>query len=204
MAEPAIRLFPEDPRIGLVGVRFPVELRAQGFDPARPSTWPALEGRLEYVGGRLLYMPPCADFQQDVAMDVAFLLRSWSESHPEFLVGGNEAGMRLGGDIRAADVAVWQASDLKPRSGRVRSVPPVLAVEISGEDEEEPVLRAKARWYLEHGVGIVWLVFPESREVIVIKERAESRHRPGDRIPGDARLPDLAPEVDRFFTQLDR
>ena len=122
MVAPAIRLFPDDPLIGLVGVRFPVELRAEGVVPDQPLTWPAIEGRLEYVGGRLLYLPPCADFQQDVAMDVAFVLRSWSELQAGFVVGGNEAGMKLGGDVRAADVAVWRAADARARSGRVRSV----------------------------------------------------------------------------------
>lgn len=100
---PAIRLFPDDARIGLIGIRFLVELRAEGVDPLRPSTWPAIDGRIEFVGGRLLYMPPRADYQQDVAMDVAYVLRSWSEQRPDFIVGGNEAGMKLGGDIRAAD-----------------------------------------------------------------------------------------------------
>lgn len=51
MVAPAIQLFPNDHHIGLVGVRFPVELRTEGFAPEQPSTWPKLEGRLEFVGG---------------------------------------------------------------------------------------------------------------------------------------------------------
>jgi Uma2 family endonuclease len=149
-------------------------------------------------------MPPCADFQQDVAMDVAFVLRSWSEQRPEFIVGGNEAGMRLGGDIRAADAAVWRAAQAGERRGRVRSVPPVLAVEVAGEDEEEPVLRDKARWYLAHGVRVVWLVLPDSREVVVLSADGEGRYGRGEHLPPNAVLPDLAPEVNRLFAQLDR
>jgi Uma2 family endonuclease len=204
MVAPAIQLFPDDHHIGLVGVRFPVELRAGGFAPEQPSTWPKLEGRLEFVGGRLLYMPPCADYQQDVAMDVAFILRSWSEAHPQFIVGGNEAGMKLGGDVRAADVAVWPASTATPRSGRVRTVAPVLAVEVSGEDEDEQALRAKARWYIEHGVSLVWLVFPDVREVLVISAASEERFVVGQTLPSDERLPNLEPAIAQFFVQLDR
>ncbi|HEU5072655.1 MAG TPA: Uma2 family endonuclease [Polyangiaceae bacterium] len=204
MVAPAIQLFSDDHHIGLVGVRFPVELRAEGFTPEQPSTWPTLEGRLEFVGGRLLYMPPCADYPQDVAMDVAFVLRSWSETHPEFVVGGNEAGMKLGGDVRAADVAVWRADTALPRSGRVRSVPPVPAVEVSGEDEAEPVLRDKARWYLQHGVSVVWLVFPDAREVLVLTAQDEERFGLGQALPADEHLPNLEPTVAQFFTQLDR
>jgi Uma2 family endonuclease len=149
-------------------------------------------------------MPPCADFQQDVAADIAFVLRSWSEAHPEFVVGGNEAGMELGGDVRAANAAVWLASDVAPRSGRVRSVPPLLAVEVSGEDEEEPALRAKARWYLEHGVAVVWLVFPDSREVLVLTAGSEVRRTRGESMPPNENLPGLEPPVARLFAQIDR
>lgn len=204
MVAPAIQLFSDDHHVGLVGVRFPVELRAEGFEPEQPSTWPKVEGRLEYLEGRLLYMPPCADYQQDVAMDVAFVLRSWSEAHPEFIVGGNEAGMKLGRDVRAADVAVWRASAATPRSGRVRTVPPVLAVEVSGVDEEEQALRDKAGWYLTHGVCVVWLVFPEAREVLVLSGAGEARYGLGQRLPSDAQLPSLEPAVAQLFAQIER
>jgi Uma2 family endonuclease len=187
-----------------VGARFPVELRADGIDPSRPSTWPPLDGRLEYIGGRLLYMPPCADYQQDVAIDVAYVLRSWSERRQEFVVGGNEAGMKLGGDLRAADVAVWRVADAVPRRGRVRSMPPVLAVEVGGEDEDESVLRSKARWYLDQGVALVWLVLPATREVVVMDSSGDRRYGVRERLTSIDVLPDLEPEVSRFFAQLDR
>ncbi len=47
-------------------VRFPVELvPPHGFDAESLETWPRVVGRLEWVNGRLLYMPPCGDRQQD-------------------------------------------------------------------------------------------------------------------------------------------
>jgi hypothetical protein len=83
-------------------VRFPVELvPPDGFDPARLETWPRVEGRLEWVGGRLLYMPPCGEMQQATVADVVGVLIPWQRAHPEFSVGTNEAGMRLGEDSRA-------------------------------------------------------------------------------------------------------
>lgn len=127
------------------GVRFPIELRPAGLLVDEPSTWPVAEGRLELVEGRLLYMPPCADVQQDVAVDVVHVLRTWSDSHPAFVVGGNEAGMKLGADIRAADAAVWLRSAVGPSVGRLRHAPPLLAVEVAGQDEDEAVLREKGR-----------------------------------------------------------
>src|SRR5215210_5945637 len=87
-------------------VRFPVELvPPPGFDPDRLETWPDVGGRLEYVDGRLLFMPPCGDLQQDTVTDVVITLGAWIRSHPEFVLGTNEAGMRLQGATRAADAA---------------------------------------------------------------------------------------------------
>jgi Uma2 family endonuclease len=199
-----IELGDDEVRLRRSGVRFPVELRPTGLDPQEPGTWPRVEGRLELVGGRLLYMPPCGDIQQDVAMDVALVLRRWADEQPEFVVGGNEAGMYLAGDVRGADAAVWRRASLGARTGKYRPVPPVLAVEVAGEDEGEPELREKARWYLAHGVAVVWLVLPDTREVVVITAQGDSRHGKGERLPRHPELPSLEPPVDRFFVQIDR
>ena len=137
-------------------------------------------------------------------MDVVHTLRSWSDAAPQFVVGGNEAGMKLGADIRAADAAVWLRESVGVSKGRLRPVPPLLAVEVAGQDEDEATLRQKARWYLEHGVSVVWLVLPETPEVIVLAPQTDSRHARGERLPEHAALPNLAPSVDQFFRQLDQ
>ena len=139
-------------------------------------------GRIEYVGGKLLYMPPCADTQSYVTKDVTFVSRSWSSEHPGFVVGGNEAGMKLRDDARAADAAVWRRADVGL-----------------------PSLRTKAAWYLSHGVDVVWLVLPDTREVVVLTTLGEGRYaaRASERIAPHDALPGLSPEVARFFAQLD-
>lgn len=204
VGEAAVRLLDDDAVVlRKAGVRFPIELRPVGFRADDPSTWPEAVGRLEWVAGRLLYMPPCADIQQDVAVDVVHVLRTWSEGHPEFVVGGNEAGMKLGNDVRAADAAVWLRASVGAYSGRVRHAAPCLAVEVAGQDEDEDVLRAKAEWYLSHGVGVVWIVIPASREVVVIRRETATRHASGEMIPLAAELPELEPEVSKLFAQID-
>jgi Uma2 family endonuclease len=205
VAEPAVKLLDDDAvLLRRTGVRFPVELRPTGLNGDDPRTWPEAEGRLEWVQGRLLYMPPCADIQQDVAVDLVHVLRSWSEGQPSFVVGANEAGMKLGQDIRAADAAVWRRAEVGPSTGRLRHAPPVLAVEVAGQDEDEQSLRGKAAWYVRHGVAIVWLILPESREVIVLGSGADARYAANADLPPDPRLPGLAPNVARFFAQLDQ
>lgn len=184
-------------------VRFPVEVRVPvTFRAEDPGTWPIVDGRLEYVQGRLLFMPPCGDIQQDVAGSVAGILDRWIDDHPAFCFGTNEAGMLLGGEVRAADAAVWSRADLSAHTGGYRRVPPILAIEIAGRDEGEVELRDKAAWYLAHGVKVVWIVLPTSREVVELRPGREARHAVGTCMPGHPELPGLEPEVARMFRQL--
>lgn len=186
-------------------VRFPVELTPpDDFDPARLDTWPDVAGRLEWLAGRLLYTPPSGDRQVGTVADVVTILGTWVHSHPEFFVGTNEAGMQLGDDIRGADAAIWRRRDTGKLTGGVVHAPPVLAVEVEGRYEGPRALSDKARWYLDHGVSVVWLLHPTSCHVIVVTRAGESRHEMGDRLPPCADLPDLTPEVADLVWQVSR
>lgn len=182
-----------------IAIHLPLTLpEPAGFEAERPETWPRVEGRLEYVGGRLEFMPPCGETQQRVAIDVGTELNVWRRSHPEFVVGGNEAGMLLSGEVRGADVGIWRGG-FPPRAGFAR-IAPVLAVEILGEDESVEDLREKAAWYLAHGVEIVWIVVPATRSVLVVTPQGELPA--GERIAESPALPGLSPLVADFFRQL--
>ena len=186
-------------------VRFPVEMVPPArFDANKLETWPKVAGSLEYVDGRLLFMPPGGDFQQDTVTDVVITLGAWIRRHPDFVLGTNEAGMRLGEATRAADAAIWRRADLGAYDGRLRRVPPVLAVEVAGADEgaSENALREKAKWYLNVGVSVVWIVFPEQREVLVISSNDEARVSGDERIQAHPGLPELSPKASELFVQV--
>lgn len=187
-------------------VKFPLELLPpENFDPRRLETWPKVAGRLEFAEGKLLYMPPCGDLQQDTTADVVITLGSWVRTQSGFVLGSNEAGMHLEGATRAANVAIWRRADLGAYSGGLRRVPPVLAVEVGGPNHEdsEASLRDKAQWYLSAGVAAVWLVLPEQRKVVVITADGESVHEGDERLRGAPELPELAPVAAEFFRQID-
>jgi len=187
-------------------VRFPVEMiPPEGFDAERLETWPDVPGRLEYMDGRLLYMLPCGDEQQDTVTEVVITLGAWVRAHPDHLLGTNEAGMRLAGATRAADAALWKRADVGAYTGGLRRVPPVLAVEVAGDatGDAESALLDKASWYLRAGVKIVWVVLPESRTMLAVSSAGTMRLSAADRVPETPELPGLAPRVAELFVQLD-
>jgi Uma2 family endonuclease len=184
-------------------VRLPLEMALpNGFVADDPTTWPLVEGQLEFVAGKLLYMPPTADRQQDTTVDVVAVLANWRRAHTDYVVGTNEAGMILGGEVRAADAAVWRRADVGDYEGRFRRVPPVLAVEVRGELETDASLQEKARWYVDRGVAVVWLVFPRERRVAVITQQSQLSFGPGQMLPPSSDLPGLTPSVDELFLQV--
>lgn len=190
------------PRIARL--RFPLELqRPSGFATSRKETWPRVDGRLEFFEGRLWFMPPCGEEQQYVAMSVGSRLLEWARTTGgRFRVGGNEAGMLLGGEVRAADAVVFERTEGVVATAFPRR-PPVLAVEVAGQDEDEADLREKARWYFEHGVKVVWLVLPESRTVVVLAQGARPRRvKNRGRIPRSDLLPGLSLRASDCFEQL--
>jgi Uma2 family endonuclease len=174
----------------------------EGFEPEHPGTWPRVEGSLEYVDGRLWYMPPSADLQQDTCADVVGILHIWQKAHRDFVVGTSEAGILLKGETRGADAAVWRRADVSEYRGELRRTPPVLAVEVAGKYDSEATLRDKATWYLTRGTLVVWLLFPEQREVLVMTEKEVVKLGPGDRLPPQPSLPDLIPALDELFAQI--
>lgn len=185
-------------------VRFPVQLRVpSGFDPHDLATWPVVEGRLEYVDGRLLYMPPCGQEQGAISLSTAGVLAQWLATHRDFRGATLEIGITLGGETRGADAAVWRKEQGAPLARTTLRFAPILTVEIAGADEGEPELREKAQWYLAHGVQLVWLVLPDSREVVVLDEGGETRVARDGRLPEHPALPGLAPAVRELFAQLD-
>jgi Uma2 family endonuclease len=184
-----------------IAVRFPLALPPpHGFEVTRPETWPAVPGRLEYVRGRLEYMPPCGEVQQRTAADVVTELNLWRRQHPAFVVGGNEAGMLLGGEVRAAGAAVWENAG-RAGEGFAR-VPPVLAVEVAGVDDTPEALLEKARWYITHGVETVWVVLPQTRAAKVVTGAGIVDVGGDERLPEPASLPGLSLLLADFFRQL--
>ena len=103
---------------------------------------------------------------------------------------------------RTAGAPTRASGGSAPQGWGFRRKPPVLAVEVAGQDEDAATLREKARWYLTQEVPVVWIVLPGEREVIVVTSTGETRHAIGERLPVRQELPGLRPQVADFFRQI--
>src|SRR5262245_41620401 len=186
-----------------IAITLPLELPLpDGFALDDLATWPLVEGLLEYVDGRLLYMPPSGDQRQDTAADVTTELGLWSRAHPDFVVATNEAGILFGQDVRGADAALFRRADVGAYTGGLRRATPVLAVEVAGKDDSPQLQQNKAAWYIRHGVEVVWVLVPRTRRVVVMTADRSIELGLGDRLPAHPSLPGLEPLVDDLFRQI--
>jgi len=148
-------------------------------------------------------MPPCGVNQQKTVADLARALGNWRAANGRsFIVGTNEAGMKLGDDVRAADAAIWRSADQPVDRAGVFYVAPVLACEVAGRYENESALLSKAEWYLGHGTKTVWLLFPAELQVLIVTSGKVVRLKAGDTLDEPDELPGLTPVVDDLFSQL--
>ena len=85
---------------------------------------------------------------------------------------------------------------------RANLATPVLAVEVAGREDTVDAVEQKARWYLDHGVEVVWIAIPRTRTVRVLTRAGASEHGSGERLPLHRSLPGLSPSVGDLFSQL--
>ena len=90
--------------------------------------------------------------------------------------------------------AVWRQ---RPQRWGFRRQPPVLAVEVAGQDEDADTLREKARWYLGQEVPVVWIVLPG-------RARGDRGHRRGRDASRNRRTAPHAPGACPGFSRRSR
>lgn len=100
---------------------------------------------------------------------------------------------------RLPDISFTSAKRPVVKKGSVPHFPD-LAVEIKSPDDSIRQLREKAEYYLENGVAMVWLVYPEQRmvEVYTVDGEVEILLE-GDVVSGGAVLPDFTMPVAEIF-----
>jgi Uma2 family endonuclease len=103
-------------------------------------------------------------------------------------------------DVRKADVSFIRAARMPKEDSGYLEVASDLVVEVNSPNDLARRVRAKVQTWLNAGVGMVWVVEPEAKEVTVYRRgetpivfTAESEITGGEIIPG------FACKVARFF-----
>lgn len=81
--------------------------------------------------------------------------------------------------------------------------PPDFVIEILSPGDRPGRVADKVRFYLDHGVRLVWVIDTRVREVSVfVPSQDTDTRRPGDVLDGGDVLPGLSVPVDELFAQM--
>jgi Uma2 family endonuclease len=158
---------------------------------------------LELINGEIVEMMPTEEHGA-IALIFGAELHNYLKTHP---IGraGVEIRHQLPDDpLNALQPDVSFIKDIGTPLVKRGAVPrmPDLAVEIKSPDDTFTELREKARYYLEHGSQLVWLVYPAQRIVEVYAPGVDSRMLTQDDVlDGGDLLPGFALAASELFKE---
>lgn len=146
------------------------------------------EGRFELIEGELREMSPTGEEHGELAAILTSQLLIHAREHRLGTVYAAETGFHLSRNpdvVLAPDVAFVRAGRLPADRDRRKfvEVAPDLVVEVISPSEQPGDVVNKVQRYLNAGVLLVWVVYPQQRTVAVFKA-----DRTWDTLQGDAEL----------------
>lgn len=126
----------------------------------------------ELVEGVLVRMPPSGIRATSIATIIAAALLAYVRPRRLGVVTGEQGGYTLDPDTELMpDVGFIRADRLPPPSSpdydKIAPAAPDLAVEVASPNQYRPGMRKKARYYLDGGTQLVWVVWPKRQQVDV-------------------------------------
>ena len=180
--------------------------------PARPITADELlrlptgmGQRYELVNGELRTMTPAGYEHGDIVAEIGMRLRVYVRANGLGRVSGAETGFRLHSNpdtVRAPDVAF--VSQVRIPAGKLPQGyfpgAPDLAVEVISPSEVAADIQSKVTEYFEAGVRLVWIVYPNNRQVAVYRSVLDGVILSADdTLDGADLIPGFACRVAEFF-----
>ena len=165
---------------------------------------PEVDGvRRELDEGRVIEMALASFLHGAIQGRVFYFLTIWQQQTGAAFHISQNAGFRVGRDTnRGPDVCAVRKSVLaameKTRGAYVGA--PDLAVEVISESDTAVDIDRKIRQYLEAGATAVWIIYPETRRVIVYRRSGISSPQV---LEEPELLPDLRIPVEAIFAGLD-
>ena len=158
-------------------------------------------GRYELVDGQLLERVGSFGASQ-VSMRLLMFLGNYVHSARLGHVLSSKLGLRIYSDqskIRFADGSFCANLSLKPDTDYLESAPD-LVLEVISPGEKASVVDTKVAEYLQAGVRLIWVVYPETRAVNVIRPNGnDSRITIGGALDGEDILPGFSLPLAELF-----
>jgi Uma2 family endonuclease len=101
-------------------------------------------------------------------------------------------------DTLVPDASIIYQARLSPRKQKYTPGAPELAIEVVSPNDKVIHLKSKVDIHLQGGSKTVWVVFPDSRSVM-IHSRDSVRELKGDQTIEDPLLPGFVAPISRFF-----
>ncbi|HLZ72351.1 MAG TPA: Uma2 family endonuclease [Dehalococcoidia bacterium] len=162
-------------------------------------------GRWELLDGEVVPMPPAGGEHNWVMNRFDVRLTTYVEANDLGVVLPGDTGIILGrrpDRIRAPDLCFFAKGRLpgdRPPSGYLEIIPDFV-VEIVSPGDRAGEIQQKTDEWLNAGVRLVWVAYPESRTVVVSSGSDTQRiYRVGDALTGDPVLPGFSTPVAALF-----
>ncbi|HWE02868.1 MAG TPA: Uma2 family endonuclease [Tepidisphaeraceae bacterium] len=163
------------------------------------------ESRIEYVHGQLVEKPVHLE-STEIEGTIYSLLRTEAIKTRTVRVFTASLGYRCfpkePKSFRKPDVSVVHSdriAHLPPRTGLV-PLPPDLAVDVLSPGDLAYDVGDKIQEYLGAGVGVIWIVEPNTRSVSIYRADGSITHlRQNDEITGETFFPSFKCNVAEFF-----
>lgn len=158
-------------------------------------------GRYELVDGQLVERVGSFSASQ-VSMHLLMFLGNYVHSAQIGHVLSSKLGLRIYPDqskIRFADGTFCANLSLEPDTDYLESAPD-LVLEVISPGEKASVVDMKVGEYLQAGVRLVWVVYPETRAVNVFRPNGnDSRISAGGALDGEDVLPGFSLPLSELF-----
>ena len=161
--------------------------------------------RYELVRGELKTMTPAGFEHGEIAMELGERLKAYVRAKKLGTVPAAETGYRLRTNpdtVRAPDVS-FVSRARREGAGKVKGYfpgAPDLAVEVVSPDDTAAEVKTKVSEYFEAGAKLVWIIYPDTREVVVFRSARESSVLSAeDTLDGGEVVPGFACPVAELF-----
>ncbi len=162
--------------------------------------------RYELIEGELITMTPAGCPHGVVVATVTILVGCYVKQQRLGRTCGAETGFHTRGDdktVRAPDMAFvsYQKLPAGPLPEGFLRIAPDLVVEVVSPGDRAGEIEQKTQEWLDFGVPLVWIVYPESQHVHVYAGRYDQPRilKAEDKIDGGSVLPGFEAPVGTFF-----